>query len=59
MFATPLLIRRALQDAAKLRGASSSVVSVASGYEHSCVSLNADAYRISRLQSAALSESDR
>jgi hypothetical protein len=56
MVAITLLVRRALQGAAKLRSASSSVVSVASGYEHS---LRPRAAGFSRLQGAAHSESDR
>jgi hypothetical protein len=57
--ATPLLTSRALRDAAKLRLGSSSVEPVASGYELSCVYLNADAYRSSPAQNAVCSESDR
>jgi hypothetical protein len=57
--ATPLLAFRALRHAANLRRGSSSVAPVAFGYERSCVYLNADAYRFSRAQSAASSESDR
>ena len=56
MVATPLLVCRALRGAAKLRAASSSVASVASGYEHS---LRPCAARFSRPQDAAHSESGR
>jgi hypothetical protein len=62
MVATTLLVRRALQGAAKLRSASSSVASVyasASSHTHFCVISNANAYGFSRLQGAAHSESDR
>ena len=54
--ATPLLTSRAPREAAKHRIGSSSVESVASGYE---LSLRPAAARFSLAQSAACSESDR
>jgi len=57
--ATPFLTSRIPGAAANLRLAASSVGPVASGYELSCVYLNADAYRFSRPGNAICSEGDR
>jgi hypothetical protein len=57
--ATPFLTSSLPGAAANLRLAASSVGLVASGYELSCVYLNADAYRFSRPGNAICSEGDR
>jgi hypothetical protein len=57
--ATPFLTSRIPGSAASRRLAASSVAPVASGYERSCVYLNADAYWLSRPVNAICSEGDR
>jgi hypothetical protein len=57
--AAPFLTPHVLGFAAKRRLAESSVASLASGYELSCVYLNADAYRFSRPAAVICSEGDR
>jgi hypothetical protein len=57
--AAPFLTAQIRRLAAKHRLAVSSVASVASGYELSCVFLNADAYRFSRPANVICADCDR
>jgi hypothetical protein len=59
LMALPRLTFRVPRLAANPRSAASSVAPVASGYEHSCVYLNANAYWFSRPVQTTCSEGER